>query len=296
MKLPSFIVLLRIPFSYYLMPVFFFAFSFCDYPDLIRSLQLFFILHVLVYPASNGYNSYMDKDTTPIGGLKNPPPPTVWLFVVTTLLNIAAIAWSYWLAPELSLLVTAYILVSISYSWHPIRLKKYAITSFASVAVFQGFVVFTMVYLFGQKVDYLKAMAQTNYLEPALISSLMVAGAYPMTQVYQHIADKKSGDMTISRILGIRGTFQFSAAFHGLVAIWMGFFLTNTNQSHLYYLFLCFVFPVLAFYLWWGNKVWENPDQANFRYTMMLNRISATAMVLYFVLIYFIRSTNELPV
>jgi len=159
MKLPSFIVLLRIPFSYYLMPVFFFAFAFSDYPDLIRSLHIFLILHLLVYPASNGYNSYMDKDTTPIGGLKNPPKPTVWLFVLTTLLNIAAIAWSYWLAPELSLLVAAYILVSISYSWHPIRLKKYAITSFTSVAVFQGFVVFTMVYLFGQKVDYLKAMA-----------------------------------------------------------------------------------------------------------------------------------------
>jgi hypothetical protein len=33
---------------------------------------IFIILHLLVYPASNGYNSYMDRDETPIGGLKNP--------------------------------------------------------------------------------------------------------------------------------------------------------------------------------------------------------------------------------
>ena len=59
---------LRIPFSYFLMPVFFFALGIS--PNLVESrlLWLFLIVHLFLYPASNGYNSYFDKDVKSIGG------------------------------------------------------------------------------------------------------------------------------------------------------------------------------------------------------------------------------------
>ncbi|WP_223285001.1 hypothetical protein [Hymenobacter qilianensis] len=66
--------LLRIPFSVYLMPVFWFGLSALREPfSLWRAAGVFVVLHVLAYPASNGYNSYYDRDEGSIGGLKKPP-------------------------------------------------------------------------------------------------------------------------------------------------------------------------------------------------------------------------------
>jgi 1,4-dihydroxy-2-naphthoate octaprenyltransferase len=59
----STIQLLRFPFSFFLMPVFWFAFLFVKTIHWENVLQLFIIIHVLLYPASNAYNSYMDRDT-----------------------------------------------------------------------------------------------------------------------------------------------------------------------------------------------------------------------------------------
>lgn len=296
MRIPSFLILLRIPFSFYLLPVFLFAVSFAPSINIERTIHLFIILHLLVYPASNGFNSYNDKDKTSIGGLKNPPPPNVWLLVASMVLNIAAIAYSYWINPLLCLIVTAYILVSIAYSWKPIRLKKYPIISFVTVIIFQGFVSYALTYLFCQEVNYLETLDQPNFLMPAIVSSLMVAGAYPMTQVYQHQADAQSGDLTLSRMLGIKGTFEFSGAMNLLVFLAMAYFLTNTNQSHLFYLFIIFIFPPLSFFLWWFNKVKQNPKAANFRYTMILNKISSISLILYYLLVMLVNNTSELPI
>ena len=55
--------LLRLKFSFFLMPVYWFAVSQIIHVRFIHTLLIFFILHVLVYPSSNGYNSYMDRDT-----------------------------------------------------------------------------------------------------------------------------------------------------------------------------------------------------------------------------------------
>jgi 1,4-dihydroxy-2-naphthoate octaprenyltransferase len=52
--------LLRFPFSYFLMPVYFFALSQVNIIDIPKALLSFIILHLLIYPASNGYNCYMD--------------------------------------------------------------------------------------------------------------------------------------------------------------------------------------------------------------------------------------------
>jgi len=296
MKIPSFLILLRIPFSFYLLPVFMFAVSFAPSFHIENTLHLFIILHILVYPASNGFNSYNDKDTSSIGGLKNPPPPDIWLLVVSMLFNLGAIAYSYWLHPMLCIMITLYILASIAYSWKPIRLKKYPVLSFITVVFFQGFATYAITYLFCQNTSFINALDQPNFLMPAIISSLMVAGAYPMTQIYQHQADAKSGDLTLSRLLGIEGTFEFSGAMNLLVFLIMGYFLTNSNQSHLFYLFIIFIFPPISFFTWWYYKVKQNEKEANFRYTMILNKISSISLILYYLVIMLVKNTSELPI
>lgn len=295
MKIPSFLILLRIPFSFFLLPVFLFALSYAETIDIEKAIHIFIILHLFIYPASNGFNSFQDQDTSSIGGLQNPPQADHWLLKISMALNIIAIAYSYCIHPILSLLVSAYIIVSIAYSWKAIRLKKFPVLSFLSVIIFQGFVTYAITYLFCQETSYQENLAQTNFLLPAFISSLMIAGAYPMTQIYQHEADKTSGDLTLSRVLGVKGTFGFSALMNLLVIIIMAYFLINTKQSHLFYLFLVFIFPPFSFFTWWFNKVRRSDASANFRYTMILNKISSISLVLYYLTIIYLKNLSEFP-
>ena len=88
MLLRSTIQLLRFHFSFFLMPVYWFALSQVVNKNLPRAILIFVILHLLIYPASNGYNSYMDRDETSIGGLKNPLLPTKQLFHVTVFMDV----------------------------------------------------------------------------------------------------------------------------------------------------------------------------------------------------------------
>src|SRR5690348_14392780 len=83
----STVKLMRIPFSYFLMPVFLFALSQVQHIDIKNAVLSFIAMHLFIYPASNGYNSYMDKDETSIGGLKNPPRPTKKLFYLSGLFD-----------------------------------------------------------------------------------------------------------------------------------------------------------------------------------------------------------------
>ena len=67
---------LRLPFSFFLLPVFLFAISQTGGIHIYNTVMLFIALHFFIYPGSNIYNSYMDEDKGSIGGLKQPPPVT----------------------------------------------------------------------------------------------------------------------------------------------------------------------------------------------------------------------------
>ena len=138
----STIQLLRFPFSIFLMPVFWFAVSQVVYKSWPKIILVFIIFHVLVYPSSNGYNSYMDRDETSIGGLKDPARPTKQLFHVTVVMDLLAVALSLIIGIGFTIGIIAYILASRAYSYRGIRLKKYPLAGYLTVVVFQGAVTF----------------------------------------------------------------------------------------------------------------------------------------------------------
>ena len=72
----STILHLRIPFSVFLMPVFLFAFSQMPQASWVNVALVIVAVHLFLYPASNGFNSYYDKDEDSIGGLEKPPAVT----------------------------------------------------------------------------------------------------------------------------------------------------------------------------------------------------------------------------
>ena len=278
---------LRIPFSLFLMPVFWFAVSQSQNPNWSIAAGLFLVLHLLIYPASNAYNSYFDKDEGSIGGLENPPPVSLELFYVSWILDIIAIIVAYFLGGWiLSLALIIYSSISKAYSNDKIRLKKYPIISWLTVGIFQGaFTYLTVIQAVG-KIE-LNEIWQNKYLFPAILSSLNLLGFYPMTQIYQHEEDARRGDMTMSRLLGIKGTFIFTASIFLVVTIGFFFYFQHTLIYNFpaFLVYILVMSPVLIYFNLWFLKVLKNENQADFHHTMRLNMLGSICLNLFFILL-----------
>lgn len=279
---------LRIPFSFFLMPVYWFALSQTHHANTGISIGVFVLLHLLIYPASNAYNSYYDKDEGSIGGLENPPPVSKELFYVAWALDILAIIIAYFLSGwVLALALFIYSSISKAYSNDKIRLKKYPILSWITVGIFQGaFTYLTVI----QAVDniLLSDLMQEKYLFPAVLSSFNLLGFYPMTQIYQHEEDAKRGDLTMSRLLGIRGTFLFTAGIFLLVTIGFFFFFQGKEIFNFsaFIVYLLVMSPVLVFFNVWFLKVLKNEQLADYKHTMQLNFFGSICLNVFFVLLF----------
>lgn len=263
-------LLLRIPFSLFLMPVWFFAVSQVPELDYGRALLVFVILHFLIYPASNGYNSYMDRDTESIGLLRTPPPPLKELFYLTLALDAAAVLLSLLVGYVFTLCILANIAASRAYSYRRIRLKRLPVTGFLTVIVFQGAVTYFMVFT--------GASAGSELLFPwegMLASSLLFGSLYPLTQVYQHRQDLEDNVITISYRLGYMGTFLFSAAMYLLAEVVLFFYFEGRGQGGHFWLLQLFFLPVMVYFLYWWRKVWRERKHASYRYAMQMNTVSA---------------------
>ena len=214
--------LLRIPFSLFLMPVFWFSLSSIPHFDIAKALLIFLIIHLLVYPSSNGYNSYMDRDTESIGGVEHPLAPEKELYYITIVLDGIALLSSLLVSVYFALMLSCYIICSRLYSF------------------------------------------------------------YPITQVYQHDADKRDGVHTISMLLGKRGTFIFCALMYLLAFAILFKHYQQLDQIN-YFLFLqIFFLPVLVYFIQWACQVWQDPQKADFEHTMRMNWVASSCTNLGF--------------
>ncbi len=267
----STIQLLRLPFSFFLMPVYWFALSTISLIDVSKAILIFIILHLLVYPSSNGYNSFMDRDETPIGGIANPMQPTRQLFYATIVLDITALVLSFFVNVDFTAAIVVYILFSRAYSYRKIRLKQYPIIGYLTVILNQGALTFWMVYK-GAKADGIS----TFPIVACIAATFLIGGFYPITQVYQHEADKKDGVKTMSILLGIRGTFVWCAAMYAVAFGLLFVHFYRVNQTAYFLVLQLFFIPVLIYFFYWVNKVGQNKANANFIYTMRMNWLAAT--------------------
>lgn len=252
------------------MPVYFFALTQLNHINWYNSSLVFVILHVLVYPASNGYNSYMDRDTSPIGGLRNPMAPTRQLFLVTVCIDIIAIIVSFLITWVFAVGIFIYILASRSYSYRKIRLKKYPVLGYLTVVIFQGAVTFFLVFHGSDSNHTLKVPAIAM-----LAASLLIGGFYPLTQIYQHEEDLKDGVKTISYKLGYIGTFVFTGIVYALAfsMLALQFFLNLEIKEFI--ILQTFMLPILVYFFIWFRKVFKNRKEANFSNTMRMNLLAS---------------------
>lgn len=279
---------LRIPFSFFLMPVFWLSISHVQLVNQNHAIWIFLILHLFIYPASNAYNSFIDKDEGSIGGLKNPPKVDIKLFWLSVIVDFVGILLGLvFISVSFSLLLLLYSLVSRAYSWKKIRLKKFPILSWLTVGIFQGGFIFLLVYQFTELIPWserhslqytMSHFIESPYL-PAMLSSLMLWAVYPMTQIYQHKEDASNGDITLSLLLGIRGTFIFTGLFFTLafLGFWAYFGLSK------FILFSVFNIPTFVFFTWWFFKILKNEEAANFKNTMLLNLLASICLNSFYI-------------
>ena len=273
----STIQLLRFHFSLFLLPVFLFALSQLPQVEWFNAGWLFFILHFLVYPSSNGYNSFMDRDESPIGGLARPLQPTRQLFYVSVLMDCLAVLAALLISWLTALGILFYILASRAYSYRGIRLKRHPVLGFLTVFVFQGAVIFYVTY-HGCHPEQPFSVP----LLPCAIASLLIGALYPLTQIYQHEDDKRDGVLTLSYMLGKRGTFLFSMAlFGGSTALFYVLFRGQDRVNH-FVLYLLILLPVVLFFLYWMRNVWQNEEAASFKNSLAMNAVSTFCTTAFF--------------
>jgi len=278
--------LLRIPFSFFLMPLFLFALSQAETIVVFKAVVSFIIIHLLVYPASNGYNSYVDKDETPIGGLEKPPMPTKALFYVTLVMDGLSLALSFTLINSLFAgCVLLYTLASRAYSSKQIRLKKYPFISFLVVILFQGAFTYYMAHI-GITSNTLTLNKFTMFL--LLGCSFQIAGAYPLTQIYQHQQDYKEGIITLSYKLGYRGTFIFTAIMFFICNVFYFLHFNLIDRVNNFYIIQVFFLPIVVYFAYWFYMVYKDVTKADFKHTMRMNTVASICMNACFITLYFI--------
>jgi 4-hydroxybenzoate polyprenyltransferase len=272
---------IRIPFSYFLMPVFFLALFSAGPIDQVKAWIVFFILHLLLYPASNGFNSYYDRDAESIGTLKHPPAVTRDLLWLSLGLDACALGLALFVGPLFTLGCFIYGCASKAYSWDKIRIKKYPIFGWLFTGACQGPLTFLMIAV-SVGTTRLAGVASFTVWFPALASGLFILGFYPLTQIYQHKEDATRHDRTISLLLGVRGTFYFTAPLLGASIIAFVYFLGTCFGSRHALVFLVMLLPALVYFTLWFIMVFKDEAKADFSHATRMSLISSSGINLFF--------------
>lgn len=228
----------------------------------------------------------MDRDTGSIGALKNPPPVTKAVYFSSVLLDFTGILLMLLIDVKMIFLMIIYIFVSKAYSWTGIRLKKYPVTGWLAVVIFQGAYTFFLVSIAAEKNISFNWFTMQK-IEAMLLSTMLIGAYYPLTQIYQHEEDSSRGDFTISFKFGITGTFIFSATMFLISFILALHYFNTFYEIKQFYIFIFCLLPAIIFFLKWFIKTLKDKKEANFKNTMMMTFVSSTCLIVGFLILLF---------
>ena len=286
MTLRSIWLHLRMPFSIYLLPVCLFALTLQPgVTNWWRVLWVLFIIHVLVYPAANTFNSYYDKDEGSVNGLESPPPVDRSLFWVSMGLEGVSLVAAAFINSQFVVFILLYGAFMKCYSHPAIRIKKRPVASWLLISLFQGGFVFLMTYMIVHELSFWELFVTSGQIGlglGTLISTVNILALYPVTQVYQHAEDRSRGDLTISRLLGVRGTF---------VNTWLCFlasaicFLLFYEVTWPFFLLAALLIPSIVYLAALTYRIWQIPAAADYRAAMWMTRLTGWSMNSFFLIL-----------
>jgi 4-hydroxybenzoate polyprenyltransferase len=271
----------RLPFSWFLLPVFAIAAVTSPVLHPVHTVIVFVVFHFFLYTASNGFNSYYDRDNESIGGLEKPPPVTADLFWFSLVLDGAGLLLALLVGWKFALGCFIYGMASKLYSWDISRIKRHGIAGWLFVGIGQGTLAFLLISVGISGNGNWGWHDLVPFVKPAVFAGFFLLGVFPLTQVYQHREDARRGDLTISRILGIRQTFYFAGVF--LIAAIGGFFVyflrhCGPGTASLFALLLV---PAVYYFIRWFLACRSDPARADFHGCMRMNLLASTGVNLF---------------
>lgn len=267
---------LRLHFQLLLAPIFLWGFFLAGGRIEGRTLLAFVAFHVFLYGGATAFNSAYDRDEGPVGGLERPPPvsPALLPFSVGVLLAgwalSAAVNWTFFAV------YGAILAFAVAYSHPRWRWKAGPWTSLATIFVGQGVL------------GFLGGWSAAAHLPPgreglcgALAASLIVAGFYPLTQLFQIEEDRARGDRTLAVAWGPQRCFRLAqgAFLVGGLAV-LAIILPRYGAAEAVVGGLFFLVLLGATEAW--RRVFEPAAVlVNFHRVMRLNAVAAAALAGY---------------
>lgn len=224
----------------------------------------------------------MDRDEGSIGGIKMPPKVPGEMRLLSLFMDIIALISTWWFFDLRAFyLILSYIIASRLYSYRGVRLKQYPVIGFLIVTIFQGPLIFTLVIW-----SLAKSISFPWFTSGLLLSYLIIAAGYPLSQIYQHDQDRKDGVTTISMLLGVRKTFIFSGLMFFLLFVLYVYHFEFANPHRVGWIVsVLFLLPVGVFFTKWMQASFSLPSEANYENTMKMNKMGAFAFNVGFIFI-----------
>lgn len=166
----------------------------------------FLNVHILLFGGATAYNSWWDKDTGPIGGLKHPPKMSRWMHPASLLFMFAGLIFSFDIGYEFVLIYLFSLLLFWLYSTPLARWKGNPHLSLFAIAISTGFNSVLMGTLAAG------GAISINILLSATGASFILLSLYPASQIFQMKEDGERNDQTFALYYGVKGVKRFFLA------------------------------------------------------------------------------------
>lgn len=163
----------------------------------------FLNVHILLFGGATAYNSWWDKDTGPVGGLKNPPKMSRWMHPVSLLFMFAGLMFSISVGYGYALIFLTSLILFWLYSTPLARWKGEPHLSLLAIAISTGFNSVLMGALAAG------GAISMNLLLGATGATLILLSLYPVSQIFQMEEDRKRKDQTFALQYGVEGVKMF---------------------------------------------------------------------------------------
>lgn len=166
-----------------------------------RFLGQFLVVQILLFGGATAFNSFWDRDTGPVGGLRHPPPMQSWMRSAAIGLQVLGLLLAAPLGGVYLLLYVASMLLFWLYSSPLARWKGNPHLSLVAVGVSTGLNPCLMAYLAAGG----STPGSLLVLVAAAGASLLLLSMYPVSQVFQLEEDRGREDVTFAAAYGLGG-------------------------------------------------------------------------------------------